>query len=88
LQKTHTKPEDIDPLICATITPDMQFLSPTRSGMIGMRNIELMYRQLLRFLIVTIAAHHRQRHSAQVRSLAPTKCPQRLQRPRHLCAVR
>ncbi|MGC1465360.1 MAG: beta-ketoacyl-ACP synthase III [Pseudolabrys sp.] len=41
LEKTHTKPEDIDLLICATTTPDMQFPSTANliCDMVGVRNI-------------------------------------------------
>jgi len=41
LQKTGTKPEDIDLLICATTTPDMQFPSTANMicDMVGVRNI-------------------------------------------------
>ena len=41
LQKTGTKPEDIDLLICATTTPDMQFPSTANliCDMVGIRNI-------------------------------------------------
>jgi 3-oxoacyl-[acyl-carrier-protein] synthase-3 len=41
LQKTGTKPEDVDLLICATTTPDMQFPSTANliCDMVGVRNI-------------------------------------------------
>ncbi len=41
LQKTGTKPEDVDLLICATTTPDMQFPSTANMicDMVGIRNI-------------------------------------------------
>ncbi|HET7190306.1 MAG TPA: beta-ketoacyl-ACP synthase III [Pseudolabrys sp.] len=41
LQKTGTRPEDVDLLICATTTPDMQFPSTANMicDMVGMRNI-------------------------------------------------
>ena len=41
LQKTGTKPEDVDLLICATTTPDMQFPSTANiiCDMVGIRNI-------------------------------------------------
>jgi 3-oxoacyl-[acyl-carrier-protein] synthase-3 len=41
LQKTATKPEDVDLLICATTTPDMQFPSTANMicEMVGVRNI-------------------------------------------------
>src|SRR5262249_6296142 len=41
LQKSGTKPEDVDLLICATTTPDMQFPSTANliCDMVGMRNI-------------------------------------------------
>jgi len=41
LQKTGTKPEDVDLLICATTTPDMQFPSTANliCDMIGIREI-------------------------------------------------
>ena len=41
LQKTGTKPEDIDLLICATTTPDLQFPSTANliCDMVGVRNI-------------------------------------------------
>ena len=41
LQKTGTKPEDIDLLICATTTPDMQFPSTANliCEMVGIRNV-------------------------------------------------
>ena len=41
LEKTHTKPADVDLLICATTTPDMQFPSTANliCDMVGMRNI-------------------------------------------------
>src|SRR5499426_3349050 len=41
LQKTGTKPEDIDLLICATTTPDMQFPSTANMicDMVGIRNV-------------------------------------------------
>lgn len=41
LQKTGTKPEEIDLLICATTTPDMQFPSTANliCDMVGVRNI-------------------------------------------------
>src|SRR5215468_304292 len=41
LQKTGTKPEEVDLLICATTTPDMQFPSTANliCDMVGMRNI-------------------------------------------------
>ncbi len=40
LKKTNTKPEDIDLLICATVTPDMQFPATANiiSDKIGIRN--------------------------------------------------
>ena len=41
LEKTGTKPEEIDLLICATTTPDMQFPSTANliCDMVGIRNI-------------------------------------------------
>ena len=41
LQKTGTKPEEVDLLICATTTPDMQFPSTANliCDMVGVRNI-------------------------------------------------
>ena len=41
LQKTGTKPEDVDLLICATTTPDMQFPSTANliCDMVGVKNI-------------------------------------------------
>jgi 3-oxoacyl-[acyl-carrier-protein] synthase-3 len=41
LQKTGTKPQDVDLLICATTTPDMQFPSTANliCDMVGVRNI-------------------------------------------------
>ena len=41
LQKTATKPEEVDLLICATTTPDMQFPSTANMicDMVGIRNI-------------------------------------------------
>ena len=41
LQKTGTKPEDVDLLICATTTPDMQFPSTANliCDMVGIREI-------------------------------------------------
>ena len=41
LQKTGTKPEDVDLLICATTTPDMQFPSTANMicDMVGVKNI-------------------------------------------------
>ena len=41
LQKTGTKPEDVDLLICATTTPDMQFPSTANliCEMVGVRNV-------------------------------------------------
>jgi 3-oxoacyl-[acyl-carrier-protein] synthase-3 len=41
LDKTHTRPEDIDLLICATTTPDLQFPSTANliCDMVGIRNI-------------------------------------------------
>src|SRR3990172_3759916 len=41
LQKTGTKPEEIDLLICATTTPDMQFPSTANliCDMVGIRDI-------------------------------------------------
>ena len=41
LQKTGTKPEDVDLLICATTTPDMQFPSTANliCDMVGVRDI-------------------------------------------------
>jgi 3-oxoacyl-[acyl-carrier-protein] synthase-3 len=41
LQKTHTKPEEVDLLICATTTPDMQFPSTANliCEMVGVRNV-------------------------------------------------
>jgi 3-oxoacyl-[acyl-carrier-protein] synthase III len=41
LQKTNTKPEEVDLLICATTTPDMQFPSTANviCDMVGIRNI-------------------------------------------------
>ena len=41
LQKTSTKPEEVDLLICATTTPDMQFPSTANliCDMVGIRNI-------------------------------------------------
>lgn len=41
LQKTNTKPEEVDLLICATTTPDMQFPSTANliCDMVGVRNI-------------------------------------------------
>jgi len=41
LKKTSTRPEDVDLLICATTTPDMQFPSTANMvcEMVGMRNI-------------------------------------------------
>ena len=41
LQKTGTKPEDVDLLICATTTPDMQFPSTSNliCDMVGIKNV-------------------------------------------------
>src|SRR6266550_3592659 len=41
LQKTGTKPDEVDLLICATTTPDMQFPSTANliCDMVGVRNI-------------------------------------------------
>ena len=41
LQKTGTKPEEVDLLICATTTPDMQFPSTANliCDMVGVRNV-------------------------------------------------
>ena len=41
LEKTHTRPEDVDLLICATTTPDLQFPSTANlvCDMVGIRNI-------------------------------------------------
>src|SRR3990167_8835693 len=41
LQKTDTKPEEVDLLICATTTPDMQFPSTANliRDMVGIKNI-------------------------------------------------
>jgi 3-oxoacyl-[acyl-carrier-protein] synthase-3 len=41
LDKTHTRPEDVDLLICATTTPDLQFPSTANliCDMVGIRNI-------------------------------------------------
>ena len=41
LQKTGTKPDDVDLLICATTTPDMQFPSTANliCDMVGIRNV-------------------------------------------------
>ena len=41
LAKTHTRPEDVDLLICATTTPDLQFPSTANliCDMVGIRNV-------------------------------------------------
>jgi len=41
LEKTHTRPEDVDLLICATTTPDLQFPSTANliCDMVGIRNV-------------------------------------------------
>jgi 3-oxoacyl-[acyl-carrier-protein] synthase III len=41
LEKTHTRPDDVDLLICATTTPDLQFPSTANMicDMVGIRNI-------------------------------------------------
>ena len=40
LEKTNTRPEDIDLLICATVTPDMQFPATANiiSDKVGIKN--------------------------------------------------
>ena len=47
LQKTGTKPEEVDLLICATTTPDMQFPSTANliCDMVGVRNVGSFYVQ-------------------------------------------
>src|SRR6185312_7754599 len=41
LEKTHTRPEDVDLLICATTTPDLQFPSTANliCDMVGIRSV-------------------------------------------------
>ena len=96
LQKTGTKPEDVDLLICATTTPDMQFPSTANMicDMVGIPQ----YRQLRRaggLLGLSLFAHHRlaihrQRHRAQGGGGGRRQdvVDHRLHRPRHLRAVR
>jgi len=60
LQKTGTKPEEVDLLICATTTPDMQFPSTANliCDMVGVRKHREL-RRPSRMLGLSLLAYHR-----------------------------
>ena len=81
LQKTGTEPEDVDLLICATTTPDLQFPSTANliCDMVGIRNIGSFDVQaacsgFLYALTIADAVHCRRHLRARSSWSAPTRC--------------